>query len=285
MTNTEFFVMHGLWCGTEAFVFENRNDRNEMALSLFQELSYEMFYAYLQNDPRRRPDREWNCVSDNFMTSVKFRSQASGNIGCDMVIVMAENHPSKGMKLYGLNSYQTVAGEMSFGENQNFAFDNESDRNEMALSLFQEKEYVFAQHMAHYPEDYGECCAAGDLASCDLVCFTADYVDGCVDTIDPGRGLIYMEPVIAYQDLEEALNEEYGEGFIRYSESVLDILFGSDYQNDCYIGYSFGYGDNPYIDYEGIVEDNDSYRAFLIDEYLRRVMPIGCKTVLIKICW
>lgn len=284
MTDTEFFVMHGLWCGNEAFVFKSRNDRNEMALSMFQELSYEMFYDYLQNG-RRNPDREWDCAMDNFMTKMLFRSRAGGSIGCARVIVMAENHPSEGMKLYGLNSCQVIAGYMSYGENQTFAFDNESDRNEMALSLFQENEYVYAQHMAHYPEDYGECCVAGDLASEDLECFVANYVDGCASTINSSRELVYMEPVIDYRDLEKALKEEYGEGFVRHGESILGILFGSDYQNDCYIRYCFGCGDNPYIDYEGIVEENNSYRAFLIDEYLKEIMPADCEHVLIGICW
>ena len=59
MTDTEFFVMHGLWCDADAFVFKSRSDRNEMALSMFQELSYEMFYDYLQNSIRN-PNREWN---------------------------------------------------------------------------------------------------------------------------------------------------------------------------------------------------------------------------------
>lgn len=284
MTDTEFFVMHGLWCDADAFVFKSRSDRNEMALSMFQELSYEMFYDYLQNGSRN-PNREWNCAADNLITKTLFRSRASGSIGCDRVIVMAENHPSEGMRLYGLNSYQIIVGGMSYGENQTFAFDNESDRNEMALSLFQENEYVYAQHMAHYPEDYGKCCAASSLASEDLEYFVADYVDGCTSTVNSGRELAYMEPVIDYRDLEKALSEEYGEGFIRRGESVLDILFGSDYQNDCYIKYCFGCGDNPYIDYEGIVEENDSYRAFLIDEYLREIMPADCDCVLIKICW
>lgn len=282
MTDTEFFVMHGLWCGADAFVFKSRSDRNEMALSMFQELSYEMFYEYLQNGSRN-PDREWNCATDNLMIKMLFRSRAGGSIGCARVIVMAEDHPSEGMKLYGLNSCQAIAGCMSYGENQTFAFDNESDRNEMALSLFQENEYVYAQHMVHSPEDYGERCVAGDLASEDLECFVANYVDGERDPTKAPKGLRMM-PTIDYQDLREALIEEYGELF--RGANILDIMFSEFYQNDCAKEYYIWGGEYPVIDYEGCYGDvNDSYRRFLIDEYLMRIVPEGVEYIMINICW
>ena len=41
----------------------------------------------------------------------------------------------------------------------------------------------------------------------------------------------WMMPVINADDLEDAINLQYGEGTI---EEIRNLLFGDDYYNDCY---------------------------------------------------
>lgn len=279
MDYPEFFVMHGLFDFINGnFVFANRNDRNEVALSLYQERCYEMFYEYTQSICPVALARDF-ALGDVYMNAKLGR--AKGQIGAHHVLVIADSRPADRAQLYGVDSMFSI-GKM-LDDYVCIAFDNESDRNEMALALYQEAEWLLAMHMEHYPEDYSDFCVAAEMAYGNIGDFVATFVDGERDQVKAPKGLKMM-PTIDYQDLREALIEEYGELFC--GANVLDIMFGEFYQNDCAKEYNIWGGEYPVIDYEGCYGDaNDSYRRFLIDEYLMRIVPRGVEYIMINICW
>lgn len=279
MDYPEFFVMHGLFDFINGnFVFANRDDRNEVTLSLHQERCYEMFYEYTQSI--RPAILAWDCAFDNmYMDTIQGR--AKSQIGTHRVLVIADSRPADHAQLYGVDSMFSI-GKM-LDDYACIAFDNESDRNEMALALYQEAEWLLAMHMEHYPEDYSDFCVATEMAYGYVGDFVATFIDGKRDRVKAPKGLKMM-PTIDYQDLREALIEEYGELFC--GANILDIMFGEWYQNDCAKKYNIWGGEYPVIDYEDCYGDaNDSYRRFLIDEYLMRIVPEGVKYIMINICW
>lgn len=287
MTNTEFFIMHGLCDGGEGnYVFKNRSERDEMALSLYQERLYNLFANYVQNDPGRKANLEMGCFRDKMMVTGRFHGQASAFIGTNRQIVMVDEEAPliDGMAMYCVTASFEV-GDMR-PEQFIYVFNDESDRNEMALSLYQEAEYLYATHMEHYPGDYGVFYLGENetLANDCVIDYVAKYVDGEEDTIPAPNCLISIRPVIDYQDLAEALKKEYGNDFFRDTH-ILDLMFPYVYHNDCYLRYFFRGGEYPYIATCEEDEVNESYRRFLIDEYLMRILPADCSTVLISICW
>ena len=89
----------------------------------------------------------------------------------------------------------------------------------------------------------------------------------------------WMMPVVNVDELEDAVNLQYGEGTI---EDIRNLLFKDDYYNDSY--KSFYYGD--LIDYNGNPwEDEEEIRLInLVKTYLQDTIP-NYIFVLIDVSW
>ena len=89
----------------------------------------------------------------------------------------------------------------------------------------------------------------------------------------------WMMPVVNADDLEDAVNLQYGEGAI---EEIRNLLFGDDYSNDCY--KSFYYGDLTVYNGKSWENEEEIRRINLIKTYLQDTIP-NYEIVLINVEW
>ena len=88
-----------------------------------------------------------------------------------------------------------------------------------------------------------------------------------------------MYPVIDVTDLEDAIRIQFG---VDVEDEMRNILFGDDYQNDCYKSYYFG-DDEEYTGESWQDEEEISIRN-LVNAYLRDTLP-NYERVLIDVTW
>lgn len=88
-----------------------------------------------------------------------------------------------------------------------------------------------------------------------------------------------MYPVIDVTDLEDAIRIQFG---VDVEDEMRNILFGDDYQNDCYKSYCFA-DDEEYTGESCQNEEHIRIRN-LLNAYLRDILP-DYERVLIDVTW
>ena len=88
-----------------------------------------------------------------------------------------------------------------------------------------------------------------------------------------------MYPVIDVTDLEDAIRIQFG---VDVEDEMRNILFGDDYQNDCYKSYYFA-DDEEYTGESWQNEEEIRIRN-LVNAYLRDILP-DYERVLIDVTW
>ena len=121
---------YGLIYGDMDLVFDNESDRNEMALSCFQEEMYCMWALSQQY---------------NLPYEVDLAQEASAAIFTTDVLVSDDVYGNKGycVEAYYGNHVVTLC------------FANEADRNEMFMALYQEREYEVTMFYSHFQPEVG----------------------------------------------------------------------------------------------------------------------------------
>lgn len=82
---------------------------------------------------------------------------------------------------------------------------------------------------------------------------------------------------VTYQDLQEALEKEYGEDF-----DIIDICFDNYVDNDCYKRWYFD-GEETFAGDE-YCSDERANQLNLLDRFLHKEFP-NEEYILIEICW
>ena len=88
-----------------------------------------------------------------------------------------------------------------------------------------------------------------------------------------------MYPVIDVTDLEDDIRIQFG---VDVEDEMRNILFGDDYQNDCYKSYYFA-DDEEYTGESWQNEEEIRIRN-LVNAYLRDILP-DYERVLIDVTW
>ena len=92
--------------------------------------------------------------------------------------------------------------------------------------------------------------------------------------------MIYtMYPVIDVTDLEDAIRIQFG---VDVEDEMRNILFGDEYQNDCYKSYYFA-DDEEYTGESWQDEEKIRIRN-LVNAYLRDILP-DYERVLVDVTW
>ena len=141
-------IGYGLLYGPMELIFENESDRNEMALACFQEELYHTWMFYGDN----YSDLEKEASAAIFTAEIPLSDNTYGN------------------KVYGLEAY--------YGDHTlTLCYAEEADRNEMFMSLYQEKMYEATMFYSTYDPSLGRGCI-WDLVESDMYFFEADYIRG-----------------------------------------------------------------------------------------------------------
>ena len=88
-----------------------------------------------------------------------------------------------------------------------------------------------------------------------------------------------MYPVIDVTDLEDAIRIQFG---VDVEDEMRNILFGDDYQNDCYKSYYFA-DDEEYTG-ESWQDEEEIRIRNLVNAYLRDILP-DYERVLVDVTW
>ena len=145
-------IGYGLIYGSMELIFENESDRNEMALSLYQEHVYQLW------------NRCINWYEDPILTNIEEDASMYVMTGNILLTDGEYNDYIYGLEVY----YGESAPALTLG------FANEADRNEMYLSLWEEKEYEFWMRHQHYAPSWS-IFNIRDVAD-DFFHFTDKYV-------------------------------------------------------------------------------------------------------------
>ena len=89
----------------------------------------------------------------------------------------------------------------------------------------------------------------------------------------------WMMPVVNADELEDAINLQYGESTI---DGIRSLLFSDDYYNDCY--KSFYYGDLTAYNSKSWENEEEIRLINLVKTYLQDTIP-DYEVVLIDISW